>query len=175
MEKFQALREEALKNYRIADHMLNVTYRLIQDTKLLLGATDNLFSALVRGMSAILHHERVFKLVPPFQENFESLFQSLHQKRGRYNLSQEYFDLMLELREIVSLHKTSPVEFRRKDRFVICTHNYKIEAITVNQLKDYLKKTGEFLKEMERITSRYERIFKGGQRPFPERGINTER
>ena len=159
MEKFQLLREEALKNYRIADHMLNVTYPLIQDTKLLLGVTQNIFLTLTQAMSSILHHERLFKLVPPFQDNFESKFHILQQRRSRYKIDQEYFNIMLELKEVILLHKKSPVEFRRKDRFVICTNNYKVRAITSNQLKDYLKKTREFLDFMNQITSRNKRIF----------------
>lgn len=163
MEKFQLLREEALKNYRMADHMLNVTFPLIKDTKLLLGVADNLFLTLTQAMSSILHHERLFKLVPAFNDNFESKFHILHQKRSRYNLEQEYFNLMLELKETIQLHKTSPVEFRKKDRFIICTNNYKVKAITVNQLKIYLKQTRKFLDFMNQITFRYKGIFKDNE------------
>lgn len=160
MEKFQLSRQEALKKYQIAEHMLEVTYPLIQDTKLLLGVTQNLFLALTQAMSSILYHERLFKVIPPFQDNFESKFRLLYQKRVRYKISQEYFDLILELKEIIQLHRTSPVEFRRKDRFIICTEKYKIKAITRNQLKNYLKKTKEFLNQMEQIVSRSQRFFK---------------
>lgn len=160
MEKFQLLREEALKNYRMADHMLNVTYPLIKDTKILLGVTENLFLTLTQSMSSILHHERLFKLVPSFNDNFESKFHILHQKRSRYNMDQEFFDLMLELKDTILLHKKSPVEFRKNDRFIICTNNYKVKAITANQLKNYLKKTREFLNLMNQITSKYKTIFK---------------
>ncbi len=159
MEEFQLLRESALKNYRMADHMLNVTYPLIQDTKLLLGVTQNLFLTLTQAMSSILHHERLFKLVPAFQDNFESKFYILQQRRSRYKIDPECFNIMLELKEVILLHKKSPVEFRRKDRFVICTNNYKVKAITSNQLKNYLKKTREFLDLMNQITSRNKRIF----------------
>lgn len=160
MEKFQLLREEASKNYRMADHMLSVTYPLIQDTKLLLGVTENIFLALVQAMSSLLYYERLFKLVPHFNDDFESKFHTLHQKRIHYNISQEYFNLMIELKEIILLHKTSPVEFRKKDRFIICTNNYKVKAITAYQLKNYLKKTREFLDLTNAVTSRNKNIFK---------------
>jgi hypothetical protein len=162
MEEFQLLRESALKNYRMADHMLTVTYPLIQDTKLLLGITDNLFLTFTHAMSSILHYERLFKLVPAFNDNFESKFHIFHKKRSRYKIDQEHFDIMLELKEIILLHKKSPIEFKRKDRFVICTNNYKVKAITANQLKNYLKKAREFLDRMNQITSRNEMIFKNG-------------
>ncbi|MBR9683331.1 hypothetical protein GOV03_02215 [Candidatus Woesearchaeota archaeon] len=160
MEKFQLLREEALKNYRIADHMLTVTYPLLQDTKLLVGVTENLFLALTQAMTSILTHERIFKLVPSFNDTFADKIQTLHRKRSRYQIDQEFFKLMLELKETLQLHKQSPIEFRKKDRFIICTKNYKVKAITANQLKDYLKTTREFLNLMNKITSRNKIIFK---------------
>ena len=161
MEKFQSLRKESFKNYQVADHILTVTYPLLKDTKLLLGVTDNLFLALNNAMSSVLHHERIFKLVPVFEDTFESRFNIFRYKCvPRYKINQEYMDLIQELREIITLHKKSPVEFRRKDRFIICTKNYRMRGITTNQLKIYLQKTKEFLNLAQEITSSKERFFK---------------
>lgn len=163
MEKFQLLREEAWKNYRLADHMLTVTYPLLHDTKLLLGVAHHLYLAFSQALSAILYHERLFKTVPSFSERWEEQFHLLHQKKEHYGIRQEYFELIWELKEIIYLHKSSPVEFRHKDRFVICTKNYKVQAITQNQLKDYLRKSKEFMEQMEQIISRSERFFREEQ------------
>ena len=161
MEKFQLLRQESFKNYHVADHILTVTYPLIKDTKLLLGVTDNMFLALNNAMSSVLHHERLFKLVPIFEDTFESKFNIFRYKCvPRYKINQEYIDLIQELQEIIYLHKKSPMEFRRKDRFIICTKNYQMRGITTNQLKIYLQKTKEFLKIAQDITSSKERFFK---------------
>ncbi len=161
MEKFQALREESHKNFQVADHILNVTYPLIKDTKLLLGVTDNLFLALNNAISSILHHERIFKLVPLFEDTFESKFNIFRYKCvPRYKIDQEYMNLIQDLQEIIHLHKKSPIEFKRKDRFIICNKNYQMRGITTNQLKTYLQKTKEFLKITQDITSQRERFFK---------------
>ena len=50
MEKFQQLNEEAIKNYRIADHILNKTYPLLKDTRMLVGVTENIFLALTNAV-----------------------------------------------------------------------------------------------------------------------------
>ena len=160
MEKFQALRAESLKNYQVADHILTVTYPLIKDTKLLLGVTDNMFLALNNAMSSVLYHERIFKLVPLFEDTFESKFNVFrHRCVPRYKINQEYIDLIQDLQEIISLHKKSPMEFRRQDRFIICNKNYQMRGITTNQLKINLQKTKEFLKITQDITSSKERFF----------------
>jgi len=155
MEKFQLLKEKSLKNYQMADHMLNVTYPLIKDTKLLMGVADNLFLAMFQSMSSILYLERLYKLVPHFQDNFESKFNLFRYRCvKRHNVPQDQIDLIQELKEIVHLHKTSPVEFRRKDRFVICTKSYQMKAITANQLKKYLNKAKSFLDLASQITDK---------------------
>ena len=160
MEKFQELREEALKNLKNADHMLGVTYPLIGDTKILLNVADNIFLALTNAMGAILHHDRLFKYIPPFNDNFEGKFMMFKNKvLKRYNIDLEYAKLIQEIKDVIILHKNSPVEFKRKDRYIICTDNYRMVAITVNMLKDYLKKTKEFISIMQLITRKNERIF----------------
>ncbi|MFC1801106.1 hypothetical protein ACFLZB_01475 [Nanoarchaeota archaeon] len=161
MEKFQELREESIKYLKNADHMLGVTYPLIGDTKILLNVTDNIFLSLSKAMGAILHHERLFKQIPPFNDNFEGKLEMFKNKcADRYNLDPAYAKLIQEIREIIVLHKKSPVEFKRKDRFIICTDNYRMVAITANMLKDHLKKTKEFISTMQLITRKNERIFK---------------
>ena len=160
MEKFQKLREEALDHLKKADHMLIVTYPLIGDTRILLNVADNTFLALTKSMSAILHHDRLFKYIPAFNDNFEGKFMMFKNKcMRRYNIDLEYVKLIQEIKEIIVLHKNSPVEFKRKDRFVICTDNYRMVAITVNMLKDYIKKTKEFISMMQLITRKNERVF----------------
>lgn len=155
MEKFHILKQKANKDYRMADHLLKVTYPLIKDTKLLLNITENIFSAFDNSMSAILHHERLFKLVPAFNDNFESRIQLFHRKCvPRFNIDKKYLSLVLDLKETLQLHKKSPVEFSKQDRFIICTGDYQTKAITANQLKDYLVKVYEFIDIMDQITSR---------------------
>jgi len=161
MEKFQLLRQESVKNYQVADHLLTVTYPLLKDTKLLLGVTDNMFSALNNAMSSVLYHERLFKLVPLFEDTFESKFNIFRYKCvPRYKINPEYIDLIQEIGEIITLHKRSPIEFKRKDRFIICSKNYQMKGITTYQLKLYLQKTKEFLNLTSNITSSKERFFK---------------
>lgn len=160
MEKFQELRGGALEHYKNADHMLSITYPLIGDTKILLNVTDNVFLALTKAMGAILHYDRLFKYIPPFNENYEGKFLMFKNKSmKRYNIDLEFTKLIQEIKEIIVLHKNSPVEFKRKDRYVICTDNYRMVAITVNMLKTYLKKTKEFISIMQLITQKNERIF----------------
>ncbi len=160
MEQFQEAREKAKKNVKAADHMIYITYNLVQDPKLLLAVMENLFLSLTNAMAALLYYERTFKRIPPFHDNFEAKYVLLRDKVGpKYNIDKEYVEMIRDIKEMIVQHKTSPIEFVRKDRFVICDGSYKMKTVSVDQMKRYVGKTKEFIREIEKITSKNEGIF----------------
>lgn len=161
MEEFQKAKEKAKKTIRIADHMLIMTFPLIKDPKLLMAVVQNISSALTEAMSSLLYYERLFKRIPVFPDNYESKMIIFRDKLvDKYNINKEYIKLMAEIREILSEHKRSPVEFSRGDRFVICSSNYRIKTIGVGDLKKYIAKTKLFITDIERLVSKDAGIFK---------------
>lgn len=164
MERFQEAREKAIRHLKAADHMLHVTYPLIQDTKLLLGVLDNIFLCLTNTMAAFLWHDYLFKRVPLFHENFESKFMMFRTRCvPHYKIDRGIVHMIQEIKDIIILHRQSPVEFRKKDRFIICSEDYAITAVTVNQIKDYLKKTKGLVFLMDEVVHQHERIFRGSE------------
>lgn len=160
MEEFQQYREQAKKNIRAADHILSVTYPLVKDTKLLLGVTENLLLALNNTIASIVSYERLFKRIPPYLENFDSTYNAFRLRIvPRYNIDKSYLEFVEKVREVVGKHKKSPIEFARKDKFVICSEGYKMETLSIKQLESYISKAREFFNEVLRITSKHETIF----------------
>jgi len=161
MERFQELRDKARQNLKFADHMLTVTYPLVRDPKMLLSVLDNIFLSLTHTMGSILHHERLFKRIPHFEDNFQSKFNMFRLRITRlYNINIEYITLIQEVKDLIVEHKKSPVEFSRKDKFVICTNTYKIKTVSVDHLKKYLAKAKLFIQEASNIVSKNEGIFR---------------
>ncbi|MBW2971033.1 hypothetical protein KY320_02630 [Candidatus Woesearchaeota archaeon] len=161
MEKFQEYRQAARDKLKIADHMLTMTYPLVKDSKILLTVVENLFLALTNSMASVLYYERTFKRIPPFQNTFES---KLNMFRARvvpkYKIKKEYVSLLVEIKDIIIMHKKSPVEFTRKDVFVIASDSYNLKKISESQIKEYISTAKQFIAEMEEIVSKDERIFK---------------
>ncbi len=160
MEKFQELRDLSKKKLQLADHILTMTYPIVKDARLLLAVTENLFLSLTYSMSSILHYERLFKRVPPFPDNFNSkldLFKS--NCAQRYKIDPEHIKLIQNIKDIVVSHKKSPVEFQRKDRFVICSENYRIRSISEMELKNYISKAKSFIGNVTTIVSKNENLF----------------
>jgi hypothetical protein len=161
MEEFQLARQKAHEKFKIADHILTQTYPLVKDPKLLIAVMENLFLSLTNAIGAVLYYERTFKRIPPFVDNFENKFELFKTKCvARHGLNKEYVELISAVKDAVIAHRKSPVEFARKENFVICNDNYKLKTISFEQIRKYIDLTQTFLKETNAIVSKDERIFR---------------
>jgi hypothetical protein len=160
MEKFQELREHAKKKVFIADHIISQSYPFLKDTKLLLTALENVFLALSNAMGSVLYYERQFKQIPSFHDDFDSKFIAFQSRVvNRYKINKEYVSLIKNIRDILVQHKSSPVVFSRRDKYVICSDNYGIKTISQEDIKKYVSQTREFINLTTMITSKNEKIF----------------
>ena len=155
MEKHMEAIEKAKKNIHIADHMLTVTYPLVKDTKLLLAIMENIFLSMANALVSVLYFDRMYKRIPAFAESFEGKFNAFKQHCvHRYDIDKSYIGDIQEIKNIIIEHKKSPVEFVRKDRFVICTEKYKIRTLGIADIKSYLSKAKLFIEGMENIVNK---------------------
>jgi len=160
MEEFQVLRDKALQKIKVADHMLFMTYPVVKDPKLLLAIIENVFVSLDFGISALLHYERLFKRIPPFNDTYPSRLEMFRNKMvPRYNFSRNQASLITDVKSILSEHKNSPVSFIRKDKFVICSPTYSMKTVDINLVKKYIFESKIFLNNINKIVSEHERIF----------------
>ena len=161
MEQFQEQRESAIRKLANADHMLNMTYPLVKDPRLLLAIVENLFLAMTNAMNSILYYERTFKKIPAFPENFEFKLKLFSEQCvQKYKIEKESVPILRKLKQIILEHKKSPVEFARSNAFIICNKDYKMEKITPELLKAYLSKAKVFIGQTKDITKENERIFR---------------
>ena len=160
MEKYEELREHARKRLQVADHMLTMTYPMVKDPKLLLAVMENIFLALTNSIGALLHYERMYKRVPPFQDTFVSKFSVFKQKCAQsYRIDPDYVSMVQEIKEIILQHKKSPVEFTRNDAFVICSEDYKMKTISLDKMKIYILKSKTFIKQIDDIITKNREVF----------------
>ena len=145
-------RQKAIQQYEGAYHLFNVTFPLVKDPKLLIGVISNISESLEKSMDAILKYERTLRLVPHYQEEFQSKFNIFRYKSVRRNkIPGEIINLILELRETLALQKRSPMEFQRGNRFVICTKDYQMKVISIKELQNYMDLNKRFINIMETV------------------------
>ena len=68
--------------------------------------------------------------------------------------------MIRDIKDIIVEHRKSPMEFVRKDRFVICTDNYRMKTIDAGQIKNYISDAKIFIQKISIITTKDEGIFK---------------
>ena len=149
-------KDNATQKYEGARHLLNVTFPMIKDPKLLLGVINNLSASLESSMDAILAYERLLRLVPIYSDTFKSKFNLFRMKSvRRNNISPAAIHLISELRFILDLHKKSPMAFQRGNRFVICNKDYQLKVISIKDIQQYLYTTKNMLDLMQQIVSKH--------------------
>ena len=153
---FLRAKDNATQKYEGARHLLNVTFPTVKDPKLLLGVIDNLVGSLEHSIEAILIYERLLRFVPVYSNDPKSQFNLFRSKSmRRNNISPEYVNLYLDLKEILELHKKSPMAFQRGNKFVICNKDYMLKTLSINDIRKYLEQTKEFLAITEKVISKY--------------------
>ncbi len=151
MERFQEVRDRAKTLIRNADHMLTMTYPLIRDPKLLLVVAENVLNSCEAAITALLHYERFQRTLPPFHDSFETKLQLFkHNCMRKYSINAEGVRFVEEMRGLLLNHKSSPMEFARKDMYVICSDKYSMKTVSAQQLKQNIAKAKRFLSEVLR-------------------------
>jgi len=151
MEKYQELAKKAFSNFKTADHLTYMTLPLIKDNKLILTILDNINLSLQNGMNSVLEYERLYKRISPLPENFIMRFDKFQLLSRRYEIEEEELNLIKGIKSVIDNHKDSPVEFSRPGKFVICSKDFRMRTISVEEIKRYLVLAKGFLRKVDRI------------------------
>ncbi len=152
MDNYLASLQKARKDVQIADHMMNITYKVVNDPKMLLTVVERLREAARGAVFAIVQYERMYKRIPPVAASFEAAFHAFRTRiTRRYHVNIEHITLVQELEGIIREHKRSPVEFRRNDTFVIAGDDYRLKILSAKHIKAYVEKAKLFIKETENM------------------------
>lgn len=120
--------------WRAADHVLKVTFPVVQDPKLLLRALEHLDSAARKTISAILKHEYIYRQIPLKRSGAENLEQFFNQCTQQYNLSIADSARLRSLLKLGKRHRASSMEFSQKGKMMVLDDEQGSIAITSPQL-----------------------------------------
>lgn len=137
MESKQDLTTRAYQSLKLAEHMLIRTYPMVDDPKLILAISEDIHIALFSMVEALYGKDAdlgVFK-----------------EKAVSSGFNSDEIELVKRLDNIIQEHKDSPVEFTRKDKFVICDDSYNTDSITLDDMKKYLFEARLFVEKAEAI------------------------
>ncbi len=143
---FKEQLEIALFQYDAAFHLLNVTFPLVNDPKLLIGVIDNIFKSMDATLQAILLEAKEKKIINNFGPTFLGRIDSFRTNivfKNKFSLN--HLHTIVDLNDILEMHKKSPMEFQRGNKFVISGQDYRLRVISINDTRNFLQEAKDFL------------------------------
>lgn len=153
VENFQLSLERAKKTLDEADRMVYTIYPVINENRLFIKILEELHSSLISLIKAVLQYEYAYKRIKLYmdaEENFETFVECA----DRYNIPNEEISDIRKVFFLFEKHKCCPMEFVRRDKFVMLSDNLATESITLGMLKHYLSTAKDILHKAEEILSR---------------------
>lgn len=158
MEEVNQIVEQANELLKRADHMASVTYQVVNETKLLVVIVDNLYQAAIKAMDAVLHYDYLYKRIGELPANTRERMNFFRETAARrYNIPREQILALYELYDLVEKHKKSPMEFVRKETYVIASTDYKLRLLDLKKVKQYVEATKMFIRKVNSIVGARDR------------------
>ena len=135
-----------------ADHLVSVTFKVVEDKRILLNVLENLYKSLLYGIDSILQYEAATKKAMLFKESKKNL-QLFKMIAEAYSINSSEIRFIDEIFYITKKHKESPLEFLKKDKVVIMSDNlpYYLQVSTIRQ---YVSSTKTIIEKIKtRISS----------------------
>jgi hypothetical protein len=151
MEKFKFLVRQARAYLQTADHLVYVTYPLVNETKMLLVVAENLYKASTKAINAILYREKLYKRIISLPDEWEQRLRIFEKIAPKYNLPASVQSIPRKLWTIVKEYEKSPMAFSRKDKFIITDEKFTMQTLDVTLLKKYVSKIRTLITTVEAI------------------------
>ena len=141
--------DKAQRSLKVAGHMIEKTYPMVNDPKLILAVAGDIYSAVLSSMTAI-----VLKEGEVVTADFQSRFDSFRKLAPDHGFTSDDNVLIEKLDRIITAHRESPVVFPRKDQFVICGDKYDCMKISIDEMKNYLFNATLFVEKADIVVKK---------------------
>ena len=147
MEKFIENLVTAEKTIKSADHMIYVTFPLINDKRLLFKVLQEMKNAIALCINAILQYEYLYKRIKLYKDSKLNLRIFIEKCAPRYSITKEEMNLVHELFDFVEKHKESPFEFIKDNKLVVLSNSLRPRTMTLEKTKEFMIVSKSILKK----------------------------
>ncbi|MBR9679308.1 MAG: hypothetical protein GON13_03500 [Nanoarchaeota archaeon] len=142
---------EARKELKLADHMVYVTYKLLNDRKIMLSVARHINSALNNTIFAFLKNELRFKRIYHLPENEHlRLKYFLRDYSEQFALNFEGEEMIIKLDNLRSM-KSGGYNIQEGSVIHIVNGCLRVETLSVNMIKKYLSNARELINNIEKL------------------------
>ncbi|MEK6812036.1 MAG: hypothetical protein AABX76_00595, partial [Nanoarchaeota archaeon] len=128
----------AEKTIKAADHMIYVTFPLINDKRLLFKILKEMKNAVALCINSILQYEYLYKRIKLYKDSRLNFKIFIERCVPRYGITKEEMNLVLDLFDFVEKHKESPFEFVKDEKIVILSNGLRPKVMTVEKAKEFM-------------------------------------
>ena len=158
-EAYVELMQQARKQMHLADHMVYVTYPMVQETRFLLAILHHMTNASRLALQALLEFEYIYKRIDAFNRTFAGEIRTYKEKiQGRYGMDAKYLKLLQRLMDLEKYDKNSPVRFKRGDKYILSTTEYNMSVLDLATIKRYNELAKKFVSAVSDITAKTEHV-----------------
>lgn len=139
--------EKAKKALQMADHLTYITFPIVKENRLLLKILEEISQSLISVINSILQYEYTYKRIQLYKDAREN-FRTFKSIAGKYNISQEQLNKIIEILSLAEKHKTSPFEFSKNNKIVIMSNEMRTDTLTLDKIKTYLLETKDTVRKV---------------------------
>lgn len=155
MEEIKELIMDAEKKLTNVDHLLSVTFPLVQDSRILAPIAETLAQSALKTMEALLKYEYAYKRILELPNNIDGMYNLFRSKVAlRYKMNKNLLIMLFDLKNILQFRKRSAAEFVKHEKYIICSDVYSTTVITSEKLKSYKDLIAQFINQVKEIISR---------------------
>ncbi len=148
MQKILKNLESAANLIKTSDHLIYLTFPLLQDKRILLKAISRIKESLNICINSILKYEYLKNNIRLYKEpkkNFKVFKDSCS---GKYQITDQEIKEIIELFELTSHQEKSAVEFMKNEKVIILSENMKKKEVSLEKAKSFLNLAKSILKKI---------------------------
>lgn len=139
--------DESERIIKAIDHLLYITYPLVQDKRMLLKILEEARKAIANCINSILQYEYLKKNIELSRDSKTNLKTFIEKCSQKYNITEKEMKSTLDLFELVENHKKSSYEFMKGNKVVILSETMTENYLTVEKTKEFLILAKNILKK----------------------------
>ncbi len=147
-EKYEISMDEAKNNLDSVHRMITLTLPVLRDNRFLIKIFEQLHDSMLNIVRAVLQYEYLYKRIALYQDA-ESNFETFMNCAVRYQIPPESVSQIKKIFLLMKRHKESPMEFVKKEKFVILSDSLRFETITLEKLREFYAMASDVLNRAE--------------------------
>jgi len=152
MEKYHEYLQQAEKKIKTADHLIYMTFPIVQDKKMFLTVLSEINNAVLLIINSILQHDYIYKQIE-LSKDAKTNFRTFTTKCAQsYNINDNELRIIIEILSLAEAHRKSAMEFLKNDKVIILSDTLQPQTLSLERIKEFLVVTKEiFLKTSQKL------------------------